>query len=1131
VTGRFEHFPPLPFRHKAEKTRLTTIALKVMNVVLTRYHILKVNPPVELSTEKLTDFIFKSSENSATHELVLPELVQAVTVRPNTEDAPHMMNDYSTSEGAAYTHEIASNQPQSTTNSPIPQAKTPGFSIFAGMLSSKRQILFDAVISPLIDYHKAPINFFDSHHLSLVYALYVATPPTFASAKDGARRTWPKNTRELLLTSLRPSAHIEEQYGSTVEEISSVLKILCGILAKEESFRYQISLTRQATYVPVLRFSKKSSLPTTVDVKPSKLSYLLISSEMVNGVVSTIVDLVGFFSKNVLLTANIAAMATAISFYIEKSASRQQALELFSYRNPRNVHGGLIHSITTRFLLAASTARMQHEATLLVFILERLLSDLRANTSSGTLGNIIFSEKTAHKQSDSMFLCLGAILQVLDNVDYAVGEFSSEVATLCYETFYRLISIGKGKHEIETALIVAEYLRARDFWSLAAFKLCSKLLSLPREEMNIQLNNAIHSVAWLLKGTACELRLLSGISKNCTISTGLERLLAPHPKLFKELIDVTFSHQGLVDYALSILPIERPIFSAIAEAPPDEESVIDAKYSMHGAPEVVDGYHLLNSVRLSSVLKAENLAVKNDGLQAWVEQWNQSVYADCSSAHLSNAIRLLIESSIACSCNLGFDSIAMAGRTTIYQLISCMTPLEDQMRNVESIDTTYFTTACRNLASAACMISFAIGDEWRVNKFPEDEFDFVNLSELIIRAIACSVADKRSFAEFIRIRERIAALSGVLLPIIRARQNLLKREDSGQFWFQAAVVLAQLTTKCVIFSQNKKPTTPSNDDLVMQTCLCEILENFACSGSSNAFSTCRAILTHTSSNSQTTPIQGILELIKSFDENASLLVQRLISIAPGFDELFIASGILDALKHAADEYCVEEKRFISLMENNVNYSTAQIQVPIFLVGHFEILSVLMTSQVDPSLLQDSLPKIIATLGTYKHLFERLVDRFPFGGDTLYAMLRCITQANLLLTENSQRLSSSENVTNYFLPFHNPVAKLAIHIAQYPLPTRMLDPLPSRLKSPTLVSGLVSVSQSKLQSWWDTQEKDLVDVHDICRVAALGMDLVRFGMLMIRHSASRSTFDEFSLSICLYRCANAAIVSSKIVQSR
>jgi hypothetical protein len=59
VTGRFEHFPPLPFRHKAEKTRLTTIALKVMNVVLTRYHILKVNPPVELSTEKLTDFIFK----------------------------------------------------------------------------------------------------------------------------------------------------------------------------------------------------------------------------------------------------------------------------------------------------------------------------------------------------------------------------------------------------------------------------------------------------------------------------------------------------------------------------------------------------------------------------------------------------------------------------------------------------------------------------------------------------------------------------------------------------------------------------------------------------------------------------------------------------------------------------------------------------------------------------------------------------------------------------------------------------------------------------------------------------------------------------------------------------------------
>ena len=1139
VTGCFEHFSPLPFRSMQEKSRLTAIALEVVDIVLARYHVVKTKPPSELSPEKNLDFIYKASVVDATHELVLPELVRAVTVRPHEDDTPHILDDYSSSTRTATIQEKATDPQSALTNSQVTQPKSPGYSILAGMLSSTRRTLFDSVISPIIDFHKIRANQ-DTDILSLVYALYVSTPPTITSAKDGARGSWPVNARQLLLSSLRPSSNIKDQTNLLEQEMALVLRILCGVLAKEDTYRYQISLTRQATHIPVLRFTKKSSIPTTVELQPSKLSHMLVSSEMETGVVSSIVHFIGFFSRNTRAATNIAAMATAITFYIERTVHRKQALELFSSRNPRKVNVVLVHAITTRFKLATSTVLTENDAVLLLFICERLLVDLRLNANYGTLTNVVFGEKTAtNQQSVSFFPCVDAMLQLLDNIDFVFGESSAEVATLCYEIFYRLIAIGNGNHDVEVALIVAEHLRAHDFWSLSIFKQCSTLVSLSSEKIRESKHHVIHSIAWLLKGVACELRILSGISKEYKMSPGLERLVAPHPNLFKQLIDVIFSDKGLVDYALDVLPIERPYFTSIADAPIDEKCVTEAKYSIRGAPEVVFGYDVLDVVTLWNLLKMKHFPVDEVGLHSWVEQWNHSVLTDCSSAHLSDAIRLVIESSLACSYNHGFDymSVPMVGRTTIFQLISCMSPQEDDMKNIESIDTTYFTTSCRNIASAACMISIAIGEEWKESKYSDDTFDFATLSKLITRTIACSVADNRSYAEYVRIRERIVALAGVLLPILRARPNQFTREDDGRFWYQAAVVLAQLSTNCDTYSQTKRSTSPCKDNFVMQTCLCEILENLNCSGGSY---TCRAILTYTSTNSQIPPIRGILDLIKSFDENVELLAQRLISISPEISELFISSGVFEALLHAADVYYLEEKKLLALLANQVNYNASQIQIPTYLQGHFEILSALMTSRVDPILLQESLPKISATLGTYIHLFERIVNRFPIGGDTLYSMLRCITQANLLQIEKSQRKAAfinsksqsltSTNASTNFAPFLGPVAKLTIHIAENPLPSRMLDTLPSRLKSPELSFGLVTLAESNSPTWWDTQELGLVDINDICRIAALGMDLIRFGVLLIRHSASPSNLDEFSLSRCLCRCTDAARVSSNIADT-
>lgn len=1138
VTGKLEHFPPLPFRTIQEKSLMTTAALDVLGIVLSRYHVVATKPMLDRPEEALLDDILKESEVSATRALVLRKLVLAVIVRPHAQDVPHFVNDYS-STGSTRAKALTSQENAGATasqqstfvNLPIAPSKSTGYSILAGMLNSKRHTLFDSVTSPLVERDRVQSKQHDTDVLSLVFALYVSTPPTFTSAKDGARRSWPVNARQLLLASLRPNPFVKEQSCSKEREIASVLRLLCGIVAREESF---LSLTRQATHIPVLRFSKKSSLPSTIDLQLSKkLSILLISSEMKTGIVSSIVDEIGIVSKNEQAMTDIATMATAISFYIERSVSRQQALELLSFRNPFQVNGGLVSAITTRFTLAAATTLLECDAVLLVFILERLLTDLRTSAHYGAFAEVMFGEKVAHQQSSDLFLCVDAILRLLENVDFLFGEFSAEVATLCFETFYRLIAIGNGNHGVEIALVIAEHLRARDFWTLGIFKLCSTALSRSVEEINVNKHFIVHSIAWLLKGVACEFQILSGTSKEYNIAPGLERLVASHPNMLKQLIDVVFADQGLVEFALSVLPIERPTFSSISEAPSDEKCVIDAKHGICGAPEVVYGYNILNFETLHNGLKAKKYPCNELGLRSWVEQWNHSVHADCSSAHLSDAIRRVIEASLACGYHhrVEFTSGRIVGETTMFQLISRLSPAEDHTKNIESIDATYFTTACRNIASSARILSLAIGEQWRESADSDD--NFWKLPNLIVRVIACSVADSRSYAEFVRIKERIAALAGALLPIVRARRNqYLVHGDAEGFWFQAAVTVAQLCTNGYHNYQKTTPIAPSHDDVIMQTCLYQILENLTCSGGNKGVSSCRDILTYHNVSCQTTPIRGMIEQIKSFDEGMALLAQRLISNSQEIGELFISSGIFEALQHAADVFCLEEKKFLALLASNVNYTAAQIKVPTYLVGHFEILSTIMISHVPPSQLRGSLLKIVAILSTYKNLFERLVNDFPVGGDCLYAMMRCITQANTLRIEKSQlqtfaitEIESSmiTNASTDFTCFLGPVSKLIMHIAENPLPSRMLAPIPSRL-TPQLQSGLVTQIELNSLSWWDKQEEQL---DAICNIATLGMDLVRFGVLLMHHSASRSTADEFSLSRSLCRCITAARVSANL----
>lgn len=101
---------------------------------------------------------------------------------------------------------------------------------------------------------------------------------------------------------------------------------------------------------------------------------------------------------------------------------------------------------------------------------------------------------------------------------------------------------------------------------------------------------------------------------------------------------LAFSEQGLLSHALSVLPIERPVLSILSEAPTDEKSVTESKFIPRGSPEVVYSYEAIRYEKLKSVLSNSNVPVGEGRVLSWVEQWNQLVHMNCSSANLQNVL-------------------------------------------------------------------------------------------------------------------------------------------------------------------------------------------------------------------------------------------------------------------------------------------------------------------------------------------------------------------------------------------------------------------------------------------------------------------------------------------------------------
>lgn len=1139
ATGQFEQLPALPFRSTDDKSRLLARALEVVEIVLTRYVLPGTVSFPDLPAEKLTDLLFKSTQAAANHALGHVELGKITVVRPYTEDVKLMVDDFRSSPYQSLneqadlhsTTQHISTAATSVVRSSIPRPKAPGFFVLAEMLSPVGYKLFSSVISPCVHQGINLSSKLSVDNFSMANALYIATPPTFLSAKEGALRAEPTNARKTLLKPLRPAPVPIDDVNFGERAILIALRILCATIAREDMFCQSVNAAKgQMSVVPVLRLQRKSLIPIAIDLQLSKLSRLLLSSEMV----SSIINLIGFVSLNERIDADIASAATAIVFYIERSLARPQVAQLLSLADTHREGGRLAHAFNTRFLVASTRPLSQPDVQLLRFVFNRLLSELRTERSSGILTQVMFGFPKSNSDSSGLVRaehadCLQSIVRLLGGNDFVFGASCGDVATSCYEILYRLTMIKSGDSEIRLALYTAERLRAIDFWKGHLIKIFSSMRAATHFATLANKYHVIHSISWLLKGAAGELHLLAGFSSGFVASAGFEGLAAPRPGQYKSLCQALFSDEGLVVHALRALPIERPQIDPMCSPPSDEQALIEAKEFLHGSPDIVQGYVTINFVTLVEWMRTKGLKVQEDGLRSWVDHWNHSVLRDCASAHLSDGIYYVLGSFVSSSNDAAFQipTGIVAGTKMMIHILTCMTLKEDLNTSNQVLDGAFFTTACRNLALATRILASSVFSQGSDKTFPGESVETATVCSLMARAIACSAAGSQSPVSSRR-NETTSILASALVPVLKALPDQRLRDEDHYFLFQAAMVLSVLSSDVDV---KRIPAIQTPDTLVARACLSHLLETLENSSTEQGY--CRALLTDTTKAGSTSAlIQALIGLIPYLDENVATLLQMLVGLSHVAD-LLLAGGILEALQAAADKYQDEGARLLNSQAHNIHYGEAQIQTPAFLLGHFDLMGALLATPMSSDRRLDTATKIMSVVKSYNSVFARLLTSFPIGGDTLYAMLRCLAQLNSILRAKainidsrslaSQRLGAENFLgTTYLL---SQVAKLTMHIAENPMPIRFLGVVPSRLNSSQVPSGLVVVSAISAKSWWDTQDTTSGPMsYELSGLVVLGMDILRYGFLLIRDSAAESSLDEFILSRALCRCTDAAMVS-------
>uniref|UniRef100_A0A7S4W5F5 Uncharacterized protein n=1 Tax=Ditylum brightwellii TaxID=49249 RepID=A0A7S4W5F5_9STRA len=248
---------------------------------------------------------------------------------------------------------------------------------------------------------------------------------------------------------------------------------------------------------------------------------------------------------------------------------------------------------------------------------------------------------------------------------------------------------------------------------------------------------------------------------------------------------------------------------------------------------------------------------------------------------------------------------------------------------------------------------------------------------------------------------------------------------------------------------------------------------------------------------KTSCLPRLVRLITSFDTDIAYLLQQIACCRHG-TELLLNAGVLAALNTAANKYLKEEMQLtVTDLEPRFDavgretYGAVQIEPPAFLIGHLSLLNVMLATSCPPLPLpkrQSMALDAAKFLQSHANTVERLLKSYPRNGDLTAKFVTC-----LHLTSSALGRLEKCNADGIFVGFTSEIATrnmdlssalggkvlarlehrvldLACHLSEYPFPSQLVPPFPTRLRdverSRMAKMRHLSVNTSEGRCWWD-----------------------------------------------------------------
>lgn len=1123
--GGKQNKAPLQFRSPADKGRLVSRGLEVIEAVLARYTV-----PTSVATSPVPPLVDeKNSQRLATNDASqmfgLSSLVEKIALPPNENDAKEISLDYRNAEvtraatrsddfnafdqtgpnmeTTQVEQAFAGNEPL------VPRAKSPGFTVLAELLSASVGPLLNAIVTVLTDEQGArgirSICGLEGYKDHVALALFGQTPPTLLSASAKSTGTSHISAQALVQPLLPQLEELGVDRSDAIcwREMSIILalRVLCAAAAREEAFGKAVTKGQVLLkLVPVLRFHRRTLPPSGIivrNVQITRLADLLLSlgrdTRLGGGSYTecfpAVIKYISCDASSKQHDAQISSPAVAMTYYASQTLGTNESIRALVGCRSDGL-SRFASAMGSRLSRSAKYAALREDKEVASLILDSILSAFRGGCARETSiahvmlglpftmnGNMISGTyEHAYQLAGRGGItrdCFDAILDRIADMEFLTESSSSSLAARCFEIVFRLTEkSGNGPAETRRVNYSANILRYTHFWTANLMRLLadhssgsasflSQVASIPTANRPKGIECCVQCVAWLLKSVASELLALD--ESHPGSSSGQRR----------QLLSLLFSSPyRLFMNVLECMPICNDQNAYLGhEGRPSREVLEASREQMRGAPEVVGEYQLINKTKLSQ--QSVSPSALEEQLN-WADGWNAWASWDCAISHLSASLPFLVEAAAASLHSSRAASAMSTGSSVgsfelklpVDMMKVILTRLVDEGsesgEQQRQMDARLSPNVSLNLSRVVLLLAEQMASTDGASEIPSISMESAVVEICRLLVYAIISSSSEDQGRPLNPSAKLrTATFGLALSV------MVKSDPGVNFLDGVTEAFVQASIElgrlaCMSLSGSTGDSESQRGRSIAQFAFSSILD--LCREEEN-LSIVPVLTAQSDPGMARTIAQAIVSLLAALDDQIFHVIVNIVSCREG-PELLLEARLPQALLEAARDYISQEQR----LKEDIRYSSVSFNIPSFFKGHMSLIKSLLLSPMLPIDRRRQVSVDIAgVLLMYTDVVHRLFDSFPREADVLVNCLQCL----LLASEGGglQQFVSDEKA----YVWTQDILQLTYVLSQNPFPRRYLSTLPMKIQNAgrnVSVSSNVSVSDAYKtdSSWWDETEQ-------------------------------------------------------------